>query len=267
MFDWYSQSPNPDELYHFGRLGMKWGKHIYGIKAANARRKINKYYSTKDGPLERKSVVGVTKGSEKDVIETGTVLRRVSSEKEENHSKRIYATPSDKDFRNYQVDAMDGLLWSDKMSMGNMFEHNMSAIKPIQVAKGKDVVDYIVDKYGDDNHKKVQKFLDSIEYDKWSQDLNYFRDKKASRFYNQQLKVSRTLVNDVMKDNNSADQVYKEFKKRGYDAITDPYDGYAAFNIYDYPVILLNPKKTVKTNYIYDIYRDEYVKSQKKTKR
>lgn len=29
------QHQNTDELYHYGRLGMKWGQHIFGEKFVN----------------------------------------------------------------------------------------------------------------------------------------------------------------------------------------------------------------------------------------
>lgn len=34
--------PYPDELYHYGRKGMKWGQHIYGKESRSSKKKLKK---------------------------------------------------------------------------------------------------------------------------------------------------------------------------------------------------------------------------------
>lgn len=78
-----------DELYHYGRLGMRWGKHIFGRYSENDIRK----YQKPDGSLTR---AGRKKQASRDAdVERLTRARKNEEDKLEYYKSMKTASDSD----------------------------------------------------------------------------------------------------------------------------------------------------------------------------
>ncbi len=213
------------EFYHHGVKGQKWG----------VRR-----YRNADGSLTsagKKRAAQNRKKPDAYVIRKGTDFYRLSSTKDEDLKKRIYATPSTVDKRLY--DELFDNLWG--YDPDKMYNHVYTLTKDIKVAKGREVTDYIVKKYGDVRIKDIYKTERKVNYD------NMTLDEKWSYYdnhgvYNTDYKDYKKFIRETMKKKSINDDVVKEFAKRGYDAIMDPED----YMSLEKPMILLNPHKSVK---------------------
>lgn len=237
---------------------MKWGKHIFG-------KDPKKEYTDDSAKAElrnyRKSTSEVTKpkgihlGDTSDTIEKGTKFYRVTDKAEEDHNKRIYADASWDAHMDYISSAIEGMMWTDGHLQESMYSHALTTTKSLQVAKGKDVVDYITNTYATDEQKKAVKFLRDIDYNNLDTFEVYKANPELDSYLTKRYADGINFITKVMMDPVKSGRVYDEFKKRGYDAIVDPEDG--TIRNSNYPVILLNPSKTVKTDRVWDIYNDK----------
>lgn len=210
------------EFYHHGVKGQKWG----------VRR-----YRNKDGtltPAGKKRAAQNRKKPDAYVIRKGTDFYRLSSTKDEDLKKRIYASPSTEDKHSYD-EMFDGLWGYDP---DKMYNHVYTLTKDIKVAKGREVTDYLVKKYGDVRIKDIYKQERTFDYDRMTLDQKHLK----LLVYGSRNKEYQKFLNDTMMDKAINDEVVKEFSKRGYDAITDPED----YSSFEKPMILLNPHKSVK---------------------
>lgn len=101
MSTYYTPSPRSDELFHYGRLGMKWGQHIFGRYANDDIRK----YQKRDGRLTR---AGKKKQANRDVD-----IKRLSNARKNESDKlnyyRSFKTASDDEvYRNVKRDIERG---------------------------------------------------------------------------------------------------------------------------------------------------------------
>ena len=131
-----------------------------------------------------------------------------------------------------------------------MHEVKMTAVKDLKVAKYNDVVDTLVSKYGDTSvkdawdtakkydllnnmSKKYELASSKNEKEQFSGDYAIATTNELKTFFN----------NTFMHNPKISDEVFKEYEKKGYDAIEDVEDRIGGL---EYPVILLNPKNSVK---------------------
>lgn len=245
-------------LSHHGVLGQKWGIRRYqnpdGTLTAEGRKRLEKDFKKKSNndsfAAYRRSKdldqAGVVSGKDYDVIKAGSTIGRQTSANEKIDSNRKYVYLTDSDKNNYQNFAKAG--WFGDAS--KMHEVKMTAVKDLKVAKYNDVVDTLVSKYGDTSVK-----------DAWNTAKNYDLLNNMSKKYelasskNEKEQFSgdyaiattnelKTFFNNTFMHNPKiSDEVFKEYEKKGYDAIEDVEDRIGGL---EYPVILLNPKNSVK---------------------
>lgn len=161
---------------------------------------------------------------------------------------------------------------------GSAYEYRYELNKDIKIASARQVSDYIIDKYGTtyvkdlpvnwSNFYNVSQKVAPLAVET----LKKIGDIKLSSLYKtmddvEQIMRSNTYLKNVtdeqslalsmasheslkslmyktmLKTPDNAEDVFNEFKKRGYDAIIDPEDKIGG---YDYPMIILNPSEVMK---------------------
>lgn len=237
--------------------------------------KATQFFDTTGAALE-KTKAGVYQRDGDDYIKKGSTFTRFTNTDETLDSSHKYVSITDEDRSHYSEVAREGFLGFKDIE--NIREVQYTAKDDLRVAQGHAVVDYLLEKYGDikiddvskramlseDDKKVVSSALDiafggddirAIQKDANDTDLvfdldpkNYSgedrkvidaiqqyastREKIMSAFYNSK------LMTEPMEKNPTFDH----FAKLGYDAIVDVEDSDWA----NYPLILLNPGKSVK---------------------
>lgn len=193
-----------------------------------------------------------------DVVKKGTRIQRVASIGEPVNDRPKYVSITEPDNFSYQES------WDMLPTNGNPSTILYEATTNIKVASGKNVVDHIINKYGDVRYKDLpssewskkqeDKLLaeygnmtvkelsigarreDRIEIDKNYNDL-------PSRMEAGKRAVSHLITNKIEDNTSTRSKIFEHYRSKGYDAIVDPvdYEG-----LWEYPVILLNPKKNIK---------------------
>lgn len=254
-----------EELYHHGIKGQRWGVRRYqnadgSLTPYGKKRisKIHKKYGSAyamrhiSGKTDRIKTAGVEVGKQYDVIKKGTTLGRFSSsEKEAIDSKRKYAFVTDDDRYEYLMWAKTGNLG---FKAGNFYEYKLTAKKDLKVAKGEDIVNFLLDRYSDyipketirdyNTFKEVQQMAPGLG-------IGNITNKKDQEFYKNAVKgrmaVNRIVNSALCKENDLSSTVMDHFKKLGYDAVVDAEDtSVTKLGGMDYPVILLDPKSSIK---------------------
>lgn len=265
---------NNSYLCHYGRKGMKWGQHIFTESDEDRKRRVRIAKNIRDYAKHKNINVSnynhrykyldtpnVKIGRRYDVIKKGTEIYRVSNKKEEDHTKRIYASPSDMDRSEYESCILNGQLWCNGYGDGPM-RHTLESLSDLKVAHGRDVIDYIANKYGTAEDKAGVRFLNNIGVDKDGYLLSDYTNKEFNKYnYSEEdAKHANALcasgekfIISSIKNEKIASDVFNEFSKRGYDAIHDPEDHYLASNRFMYPIILLNPINSIKTKRVESI--------------
>lgn len=274
------------ELYHFnpfhdrktGRFTDKNGNLTtagivrYKELLARDHSKATQFFDTTGAELE-KTKAGVYQRGDDDYIKKGSTFTRFTDKDETLDNTRKYVSITEEDRKRYGQVAKEGFLGFTDIE--NILEVQYTAKKDLRVAQGHAVVDYIIDHYGDmkvseygklgeEDVKVVRTALDqvfggnnikSIYSDQNKFDLAYDldlknytgKDKKileaAVQYASTRDKVLSTLYQDVlMASPSDRNPTLDHFAKLGYDAIVDVEDAEWA----NYPLILLNPGKSVK---------------------
>ena len=251
-------------IEHHGILGQKWGVRRFqnkdgtltdaGIKRyreiVDGYKKSSVYQTLNNYDRLKLSRSGIVKGDD-DVIKNGSKINRWADAGEPLDHTRKYASLTDDDKFTYSEMAIEGMLnVKDRL---NTKLYVYEANKDLKVASEKNVVDYVFEKYGD---KRLRDFYDNhndmvLSYEIFG-DKKYFADlsKKDTQIieaaqkmaFNQNTKEMGTFIHEVFGNNKTMREISDHYTKLGYDAIVDIEDsGFA-----DYPVILLDPEKSVK---------------------
>lgn len=225
-----------DELCHFGILGQKWGVRRFqnedGTLTEEGKRR---YYGPRtsynmDDPeaQDYMRTYGVSRSTDDmDVISKGATIKRVANSDEPIDSKRKYASITEYDAQNYrEMFDMIGVDLSKPIS-----EYEYETTKDLKIASAKKVVSDILEKYGDTKMRDLGKtsILDT-GYEMSELDHNTETGQKEVQNFLKKQMHSRL------------DDITKQYIKEGYDAIVDVEDA----NFSNYPIILLNPKESIK---------------------
>lgn len=195
-----------------------------------------------------------------DIIPKGSRLYRVASG-DKIDSRPKYVSPSTGDRDIYYEGAKLG-----KLPVGDIRRvctYKYKAKKDIKIAKAEEVASYILNKYG------TKQMLDEYTIDSSLADLPRMYTAQAKTIENDDDREFATFVATRMtdlsitatqheyadafiklyEDKSINSDVVTEFIKRGYDAIQDvqdkPFSEYSDSTV-DYPMILLNPKDSIK---------------------
>ena len=211
----------PDELYHYGVKGMKWGirheRHEQSEKSIGNRTKTIKKIAIATAVVAGASVAGYALhryGSMNfdKVIKSGTKIQHMSRTTDELLDKPFYASYLKKDNKLYAANDLFGSHWNAKITA--VSSNN------IKIAGRKNAV-------------KI--------YEHW---LNTNPDAKA-RFGNQSyFSFNRNLNSPDYRDKKLFSSFYTELKKNGYDAIRDMNDQTQSGAIS--PVIVFGSLKDIK---------------------
>ena len=210
-------------LYHHGIKGQKWGVRRFQNRDGSLTAEGKKRYHSDD-----------------ELISKGTKIHRVANTHETIDGRRKYVSITDNDRADYLDDAITDIYMRQMGSTirslpidydKSVSEFTYEAKRDLRVASGERVVKDIVSKYGNESVQSIIDDYMNSKYDNLNSDSKATLDSMIEQVYET---FMQKHGNDIISD----------YRKQGYDAIVDPADWIGG--IAEYPVILLNPKDSIK---------------------
>jgi len=242
----YRRPPRPDELYHFGRKGMKWYQHIFGPVQNGA-----KYSKSKE---DDKSHITKT-----ELIPKGSKLYRVTSKADEAKDGIKYMTFHDSDRNFYRSYGAEWIKQTNGLKdVNQLYEKTYVAKKDIKIPSTEHTYDVMKKVISQDVQNKIDAGKSFVEFEvlgKYSREMKdtlsdiydgkkevqkLLKDDNINKWYNLCYKPK---VNDAIETMSGDDipnaimamsagfgtprgtrlrnQVIDELKKEGYSAMTD----------------------------------------------
>lgn len=228
-------------------------------KRYSENRRNNIYESTAQKTRLKRAGVD-TSNPNYDILKAGSVVGRYSSRSDEGNDRRKYVFVTFVDMNAYKQAATNSGLGFSNDKYTNVYRYELKATKDLKIAKAADVQKYVFDMYRDAGARKMYDFLQEIDHNnawKTTSNLMYksntIRDWKIGDYVHRgEQKVAAFFNKNLYDDPVSFSRISDHFKKEGYDAIIDPED--EVLN-YSYPLIVLEPQKSLETVKIHKLKR------------
>lgn len=219
-----------------------------------------------------------------DLVKKGTPIDRIAGEEGIDSSRKYVSLGGSEDSKTYQF--VCHYLPIQGKNGDNIYKYSYELKKDIKVAPAKEVRDYVLDNYGEtlvrdlsvssNNFKGMCKRGEQIanktlrDMKNWNVTIDdvmqnvdtyenitrnhgqyFIQNKTGDKDHDFVLgyaaaghEVLKSVLNKNLSVNNdNSKAIMNEFRKRGYDALVDPEDVSGG---YSYPMIILNPKDTLK---------------------
>lgn len=124
--------------------------------------------------------------------------------------------------------------------------------KDIRVASGEKVAKDLIDAYGDAAMREMYDYV--RKYSDYASNLGFGKRPKAQREAVDYVEKTSSAVTNFFKNTMSAhmDEISKKYSNEKYDAFVDAEDWAGGY--YDYPLILIEPSKSMKLERKEDMY-------------
>lgn len=241
------------EFYHWGIRGMRWGIRRYQnpdgtLTPAGKKRygeALSKIGSSNEESWrnEGRRRAGISNiDADTDVIKKGSHINRYANSNEALDSRNKYASLTVEDKRRYGEDYDEGALRGATDTPASLFVY--SAKKDIRVASGEKVAKDLIDVYGDTAMREMYDYV--RKYSDYARNIGFGKQPKAQREAADYVHKASSAVTEFFKNTMSAhmDEISKKYLNEKYDAFVDAEDWAGGY--YDYPLVLIEPSKSMK---------------------
>lgn len=185
-----------------------------------------------------------------DVIKKGSHISRYANSNEalDSRNKRVSLTTEDE--RRYEEEYDEGIrrVITDEPVSSFIY----SAKKDIRVASGEKVAKDLIDAYGDAAMREMYDYV--RKYSDYADNLGFGKRPKAQKEAAAYVHKASSAVANFFENTMNAhmDEISKKYSNEKYDAFVDAEDWAGGY--YDYPLILIEPSKSMKLERKEDMY-------------